>query len=195
MSILRFLTRLKNRLRNLAVAIFNRENGGQRERIHLVCEEGDSFKTRLALGGATHKRGIILNTIIVHQIAKRESVTEEDNLAGSTIGCTTVLRFEFTNLGDIGGGIRLVGFGIRGIDTGKRFGDFTHQGGSVVQREPNMLIVFHFFVMVMFMFFCMLVMIVFMVVIIMFFTVFMVMFHALDNFLLLNLFAEHFHQV
>ena len=114
----------ENGLGDFIVAVFDRENYRKRFCIHFSCEECDGLETCLALSGATNKRGIILNTIIVHQIAKWESVTKEDRLAGGAVDGFAIFFIKRLDLGNVGIGVLLVDSCVGGIKLGKFFGNF-----------------------------------------------------------------------
>ena len=64
------------------------------ELIHLLCEEGDGLKARLGLRRATHKGRIVLDAVVIHQIAEGEAIAEEQGLIARGIDRLLILLIQ-----------------------------------------------------------------------------------------------------
>ena len=80
--------------RNLLIRSLNRHDVLKAELIHLLCEEGDGLKARLGLRRATHKGRIVLDAIVIHQIAEGEAIAEEQGLIARGIDRLLILLIQ-----------------------------------------------------------------------------------------------------
>ena len=120
----------------------NGQNAGQFQFIHLLGKERNGLKAGFRFGGAAHKSGIVAQTVIVHQIAERETVAEQNGLIGRSIHGSLIFAVQRRELFNIGSGVGSVGVLIVGVQLLQRLGNGIYKNLRVFQRKPNVLVLF-----------------------------------------------------
>ena len=69
---------LHDGLGNFMLCALDGQNAGQLLARPPFGKEGNRLKAGLGFGGAAHKGGIVVQAVIVHQIAEREAVAEQN---------------------------------------------------------------------------------------------------------------------
>ena len=164
------------------------QHAGQVQLVHLPGKERNGLKAGFTLGGAARKSSVVAQAVILRQIAKRETVAEQDGLTGRSIHGSLIVRVKSGQLFDISGSIRSIGILIVGVDLLQHGGNCAAKRLGVFQREPDMLVVLRFFLVVVF--FCIVMLIGIFVVMVVF-----LFLHALDHFFGFNALAKSFQQV
>ena len=94
------------------VRSLDRQDAVEGELVDFVCEEFDSFKAGLGLGGASDKCGVVFDAVVIDKITEREAISEEDGLYGSGFGRSFVIVVERVEFCGISVSVLLI---IRGV--------------------------------------------------------------------------------
>ena len=152
----------------------NGQHTGQPQFIHLASKERNGFKAGFRFRRAACKRGIIAQTVIVHQIAERETVTEQHGFPGSIVHHRLIFAIQSGQLFQIGRSVSGIDIPVGRVDRFQCIVDSIAESFSVLQGQPDVFIVLRLIFVLGF---------------------FLLGLHAFHDFFLFYLLAQHIQQV
>ena len=107
-------------------------------------KERHGFKAGFALSRAARKGGIVAQAVIIHQIAERETVPEQNGLALAGVHGGLIRGIQRCKLFGVSGQIGRIGVLVLLIQILERVRDGLAQRFRVLQRQPDVLVVLIF---------------------------------------------------
>mgnify|MGYP000907358764 CR=1 FL=1 len=132
---------LLNRVCNLLIGVLNHKDVVQLLLIHLLREEAHGLEARLGVRGAAHKRCAVVKSVVIHEIAEREAIAEEQVLIRSVLYDIRILRVELGELLIVSLCVLLVVLCVCRIQRGEILRNLVHIELCVLQGEPYVLVV------------------------------------------------------
>ena len=88
------------------------------------------------------KGGVVLQAVILRQVAERETVGHQQGAAGGGLHRLLIPLVQPGELLAVGLGVFPIGLGVFRVDVPQHAGDGLYRLGRVSQREPHVLVVF-----------------------------------------------------
>ena len=118
------------------------QHAGKSQLVHLLGKERNGFKAGLGFGRAARKGGKVAQAVIIHQIAERETVAEQNGLMGRTVHSRLIVCVKGGQLVPIRRGVGDIGVLVVRVDGTQRVRKRHAECLGVLQGQPDMLVLF-----------------------------------------------------